>query len=142
MHLRPKPLCYIPTSGNLFPIVATAAARFLASEVSSQNINVDRFMWRVLESLANGGAGITDETCASAALSEYGIVAIPPTKFDKDGFAPGIERNRTIRVTYACMPSKKKARYADWRWDNKASQRLTTRLSRKRLPSVGVLKES
>ena len=123
MRLRSKPLCYIPTSGDYFPVAATAAARFLAGEVGSQDINVDTCMRRVLNVLANGGAGIADEICASAALAEYGVVGVPRVKFDKDGFAPGIKRTFTI---FAYV---------------KQLQALTEQLSHKRRPSVGILKE-
>lgn len=132
--------CYVPTSVDCLPVAAVAAARFLAGEVGSQDINVDTLMWCVLQALAKGGAGIADETCASAALSDA-AVEVPRAKFDKDGFAPGIKRNR-IHAFFGRPFRGKRVMYADWRWDERAGRRLTKQLSRKRLPSVGVLKES
>jgi hypothetical protein len=117
--------CYVPTSGDYLPVAATAAARFLAGEVGSQDINVDTLMWELLNLAAASGAGIADETLASAALSEA-RVEIPPAKFDKDGFAPGIER----------VPER------DWGLEiAQLNARIFKSLSRKRLPSIGVLKE-
>jgi hypothetical protein len=120
--------CYVPTSGDCLPVAAVAAARFLAGEVGSQDINVDTLMWCVLQALAKGGAGIADETCASAALSDA-AVEVPRAKFDKDGFAPGIKR-KPRRIWPPMMAG-----------DLAAYMKFAKEISRKRLPSVGVLKE-
>ena len=142
MRLRTKPTCYTPSS--YFPIAATAAARFLAGEVGSQDFNVDTLMWWVLTSLANGGAGIADATCASAALSELGIVEVPqPKRWRKDGFASGfrVVRPETSFVSISLNGRHYVLPVVGPKEYDKASRQLTKQLSRKRRPSVGVLKE-
>jgi hypothetical protein len=52
---------------------------------------VEQAMWGMLSGLAASGAGIDDDVCASAALSEAMLDVKPPRKWKRNGLAYGIK---------------------------------------------------
>lgn len=121
----------IPRKAGLY---GYAAERFLADRTRSDAPPLDAAMWELTLLCARSGAGIANETLASAALSEARL-EVPPVKFDKLDFAPGIKLSLPNARWIWCATSE----------GGKVRARLMSRgefrrqLSRQRLPSVGVL---
>jgi hypothetical protein len=84
-------------TGRMLPILA--AERFLEGHVTApDNLPLQEFMFHVVKHLVRDGAPVTDETCASLALSEARVVGARRARFDKDGFGRGIKRAKPSRL--------------------------------------------
>jgi hypothetical protein len=79
--------------GRMEDVPTLAAAYLLSVGEITCNLSPDaeQVMLGVVSCLAAGGAGIANEVCASAALSEARLLVKPPRKWKKGGLASGIK---------------------------------------------------